>query len=232
MSVINVDPRTLALHEIASEHPLMTEVQLRSLTIDIDLNGQLEPIKLYRKKVVDGRHRLKAILSLGNENIKCVELPNNMTKDEVRGLVSSTENRRHQSVSQRACQAYLEILNGDVEKTTQKAQAEKYGISETWMSKCKHVAGSYGIDILRQLRDGKKVSVLVNGRFDSYNCVNRLYLDSKRKVDNEKRRKPLSSLLINYAAEDVEVNSLISRKDRPELEYFLKRLIECMEVGL
>ncbi|MDD3602592.1 MAG: ParB N-terminal domain-containing protein [Sulfurovum sp.] len=55
----------LTLHELANEHPKMTEVEYQRLCESIEEIGQLEPILIYKNKIVDGRHRFWAIESLG-----------------------------------------------------------------------------------------------------------------------------------------------------------------------
>jgi N6-adenosine-specific RNA methylase IME4 len=47
-------------HEAANEFPMLGEERLRELAEDIKANGQREPIRLYREKILDGRNRFKA----------------------------------------------------------------------------------------------------------------------------------------------------------------------------
>ena len=231
MKVITAHPASIELHRTSSLHPLMTDSEFTSLVDDIGLNGQLEPIKLYRGKVVDGRHRLKAALELGLDFIKCVELPNNTTIEELRTIVMMTEQRRHQTTSQRACTAYLDLLSCAKGTTTQAVQARTYGINKALLSKCKKVNDVLGTNVIKQLADGKVTTVLVNGHYIKYTCVSRLYNDLMRKAEHEETKKTLADLRVNYTQIDIEVRSAQGRKTKEEIEYYLKSWINHMTPG-
>ena len=49
------------LHDIVNTHPVMTDVQFTSFKNSIESKGQMEAVLLYRGKIVDGRHRYKAL---------------------------------------------------------------------------------------------------------------------------------------------------------------------------
>ena len=49
------------VHPAAALFPMLSKASLRELQRDIELNGQREPIKLWRGKLIDGRNRLEAI---------------------------------------------------------------------------------------------------------------------------------------------------------------------------
>lgn len=57
----------MRLHELADLFPQMSEGEYNALRDDISKRGQIEPILLYKGKVVDGRHRLRACQELGIE---------------------------------------------------------------------------------------------------------------------------------------------------------------------
>lgn len=102
----------MALHPLTKSHPLMTEEQYASFKEDIKAKGQLHPVILYRGKIVDGRHRLRALTELGISEIKTDTLPQNLTLKEVEGVVMSSENRRHQSPTQLAIKGYRLFKKG------------------------------------------------------------------------------------------------------------------------
>lgn len=54
-------------HEVANIFPMMSESEFSGLVNDIKENGQIEPIWLYRNKIIDGRNRYKACQEIGIE---------------------------------------------------------------------------------------------------------------------------------------------------------------------
>ncbi len=118
-------PDSLIEHKLASMHPLYTDEQFKALKADISEKGQKVAVILYRGKLVDGRHRLKAIKELNMKTIKCVELGNNLSIDEVKREISSTEIRRHQSPTQLAIKAnaLYEVSDMTLERAAIESQA-------------------------------------------------------------------------------------------------------------
>jgi hypothetical protein len=51
-------------HPIAAVFPLLPKEELKELAKDIDMNGLLNPILLYETKILDGRNRYRAILTI------------------------------------------------------------------------------------------------------------------------------------------------------------------------
>ncbi len=106
MEIIVKNVGTVELHELTSTHPTMNNEQYEAFKLDIATNGQLQPVLLYRGKIVDGRHRLKALKELGVNTILTTSLNNNLRLKDVRTKVMSTERRRHQSPTQLAIKGY------------------------------------------------------------------------------------------------------------------------------
>jgi ParB-like chromosome segregation protein Spo0J len=91
---------TYSLHPAVEIFPAMDESSFAGLVEDIRVNGQLEPILMWRGQVIDGRNRLNACEQLGIEP-KIREVDSN--EDDLIGLVLSLNlHRRHLSESQRA----------------------------------------------------------------------------------------------------------------------------------
>ena len=88
MEIININEVTL--HKLTETHPIMGDSQFAALVEDIKNKGQLQPVLVYRGKIVDGRHRLRALKLLAKETIKVERLNNNLTIDEVSLLVDSS----------------------------------------------------------------------------------------------------------------------------------------------
>ena len=150
------------LHKITETHPVMSREQFEALKNDIEINGQLQPAIVYRGKIVDGRHRYKALTQLGEESIKITRLQNNLTLDEVTNLVNSTEMRRHQSPTQLAIKGYRMYKAG---KLTQKEIPSKVGCSLTNLKAVIALEALGRLDVIELLEAGGKMNVSRDGRF-------------------------------------------------------------------
>jgi hypothetical protein len=106
MEILIKSTTSMQLHSLTETHPVMSIEQYEAFKTDIAKNGQMQPVIAYRDKIVDGRHRLRALTDLGIATIKVTNLPNNLTLDEVKQKVVSTEKRRHQSPTQLAINGY------------------------------------------------------------------------------------------------------------------------------
>lgn len=92
--------------------PPMDAEAFGRLKSDIEDNGQIEPIVLWRNQIVDGRHRHRACTELGIEPNFDV-LPEEMTEKEVFArALSKNVVRRHLSIGQRALIAH-DLLHGE-----------------------------------------------------------------------------------------------------------------------
>lgn len=154
--VYEVSIDDLKLHKMANEHPLHNELSRESLKKDIEMKGQLEPIVIYRDKIVDGRHRYWILKELGVKTIFTRTLPSSYTLDDVREEVFSTETRRHQTPTQRAIQAYLyKVETGK----SYNSVMVKFSASKAMIIRAKFVAENKGIKAIHELYNGRKVSV-------------------------------------------------------------------------
>lgn len=89
------------IHPAAELFPLLTGDSLKEMVADIKQNGLLVPIELYEGQVIDGRNRLKACESAGQEpefvDIQC--------DDPWEYVLSLNLHRRHLNESQRSAVA-------------------------------------------------------------------------------------------------------------------------------
>ena len=78
----SISPEDLELHPEALATPRMNSENYEALKRDIEMNGQIDPITVYRGKIIDGRHRWLIIQELGiddkeidmcGNNIVCLE---------------------------------------------------------------------------------------------------------------------------------------------------------------
>jgi len=88
-------------HEIANIIPSMSDTEYQELKADMAANGQIEPIRIYEGKILDGRHRFKACLEMGMKP----KLETVNPESPISYVISLNEKRRHLTSSQRAALA-------------------------------------------------------------------------------------------------------------------------------
>ena len=177
------------LHKLATEHPLMLKEAYEALKLDIEINGQLEPVIRYRGKIVDGRHRLRALSELGIETIKCEDLPRNLTLDEVRNRVISSEIRRHETPTQLAVKAYYYYKSN--KNCTQKDAAKKFGVPCARISEVSSIVKAGREDLVRLLGEGKSV-ILDDNSFTT--SIQNVYRQVKA-IETSQQNDQLGNLL-------------------------------------
>lgn len=153
---------TVLEHKVSALHPLHTPEQFQGLLNDIRINGQKEPVKMYRGKLVDGRHRLKALKQLGVEFIEYITLPNNLTIEQLKAEVVSSEMRRHLTPTQLALNA-LELY--DAGNITQEQACAQTQASLMQLQRAVAIQKLGRNDILMRLRDGKLFDVSITSKF-------------------------------------------------------------------
>lgn len=90
--------------ELAGLVPMAVESEQTALTMDIQENDQQDAIVLWQGKVVDGRCRQQALVTLG-KHILYKELDDTLTEEEVAVFVKSVNTRRSLTVTQKAMSA-------------------------------------------------------------------------------------------------------------------------------
>lgn len=148
--------KELSLHKLADEHPEMTEGEFQRLKESIDEIGQLEPILVYRGKIIDGRHRFWAFEALGLENILAKKIPSNTPLETVREIVFGSEIRRHQSATQKAIKAWWAVQEDGI---TYREAEVKFMTSRTMIAACRYISDTRGNDILKGLYKGVPVTI-------------------------------------------------------------------------
>lgn len=146
METLEVD--TVQVHKLANAHRTMTELEFEALKLGIQESGQIVPVITYKGKIVDGRHRLRALQELGEETIKADSLPGNISLAEVRNRVLSTEIRRADNVMQKAIRGYRLCLDSGI---TQTEASLKVGIAQDQISRAKKVHSKLGLEFLDSL---------------------------------------------------------------------------------
>lgn len=97
----------IEFHSVANIFPMMTENEFESLKDNIEQNGLIQPIYLFKGQIIDGRNRYLACLERGIEptfrNYEGAE------SDLLTFVISLNLQRRHLNTSQKACLA-VELL--------------------------------------------------------------------------------------------------------------------------
>ena len=153
----SIDPKDLVLHPEALATPKMNQEQYEALKANVEMFGQLDPITVYRGKIVDGRHRWLILQELGIDTIKYKKMPNNSTLKEIKSMVNSRETRRHESASQLAIRAYRIKVAKDSTCTSFSEAADLVGVPRKRVSEVKKIIETYGRnDIIELLFAGEK----------------------------------------------------------------------------
>lgn len=176
---------SLELHPLSSLHPLMSAEMYAAFKEDIKDNGQLVPVTTYRGKIVDGRHRLKALQELGIDMIKAEALPNNFKIEDVERVIQSTEKRRHQTTTQLAIKAYRLYRK---EKCTQEQACKKIGCSRSNLNHVVAIQKLAGDGLLELLEQGGKINISEDSR---YTKMSDSLLAIKRKLVKEDEQRKL-----------------------------------------
>ena len=157
--IFELDITTLSIHDEALATPRMLEVQYEALKADIEQNGQLDPVVIYRGKIVDGRHRFLILNELNIKTITCFKMPNNSTLSDIKKLVRSKETRRHETATQLAISALRHIMIAK-DKTTQAEAAKIFAVHSKTIGFAKKILVDYKReDLLDILFDGGKINI-------------------------------------------------------------------------
>lgn len=95
----NMTKSDYPVHSVCELFPEMDGASYAELKADIEENGQAEPIVLWKKQLIDGRHRLRACNELG---IKPIVVDISGNDDPLAYVITHNLHRRHLTESQRA----------------------------------------------------------------------------------------------------------------------------------
>lgn len=160
--ITELDPMKLEIHELASTNPMMPEDQYEEFIklFEKGFNKDISHVVLYKGRVVDGRHRVRACRELGI-TLWARNLPGTMSIAEVEEFVEGTENRRHQTATQRAIGAYKYYLSRQIEGSpvSQEYAATKKLSSRKYLARAKQLADLIGMDLIDKLHNGGKLQI-------------------------------------------------------------------------
>lgn len=154
----------LSIHELTNLTPPMTDADYNALLEDMEVNGQMDPVLVYRGKIIDGRHRYKVMTQLNAEFIKVIHLPSNTTRNEIIGLIKTKETHRHQTPTQKAIYAFnMQKLHKEGAfgqasiRITQADAAKLYGASAALLARVSKL-NKLRPDLLEVLFNGGKIN--------------------------------------------------------------------------
>lgn len=169
--------------ELAGVVPMACEAEQQVLTADIMSNGLREPVKLWRKQIVDGRCRQKACLLAGIP-VDATELDDSLTEDEVRVYVKSVNTRRNLTHTQKTLTAAYEAMRptGPTVVTAAKAWA----VSKVLVHNAIYIINNQP-DIATTLFNGGAVNIVSKyGKEVTTNKVSAVYAHLRRLAEDVK----------------------------------------------
>ena len=180
--IYEIPPQELKLHNLTEIHRLHTDAEKEQMRQSFIERGQLVPVIMYRKKLVDGRHRLWTALDLNLDYLLVVKLDSNLTLDEVEQMVIDIQGGRQLTPSEKAIQAYMIMQKHNL---SMRLAAKKCASSKTLISKVKFIVEILGLQKVKDLYDSKPVSVGASVA----TTVNRLYILAVEQDDAERKAR-------------------------------------------
>jgi len=171
-----------SIHPLALTNPLMRPMEAQALYTSISTHGQLEAIYVYRDRVIDGRNRLNALLSLGIKKIKVSHVKRTMSIQDIKLIVQMKETKRMMTTPQKAAKAYKQVVDSNGSVSLRSAA----------------IANAVGITEVRAARD---LYHLNQGRFDL------LFKGKSIKLLNGKHSNSIRAVLtdtVELASKDLE----------------------------
>jgi len=186
----DLDVEKVEIHPIADLHRNHSEAEFNALKEGIRLNGQITPAIMYRGKLVDGRHRLKALKELGMDKIKVIELKNNLTLPEVEEVVIDSENRRTDTPAQKAIRA-LKWKRAHGGST--KDAGLKFGVNRSDVSMADSVFTRLGEDIMNKMYLHGRV-MLGGKRYSTIRSLYNALKESDRAIERNSELKMIDEV--------------------------------------
>jgi ParB family chromosome partitioning protein len=145
-------------HPFADLLPLVEGKQLEELVASIHEDGLLNPIILFRGRILDGRNRYRALERLGRKPIMGVETQN-FTGDEdeaLRLVLNLNVQRRHLSASQRAMIAaeVATLRQGERGINSIQHVSEQLNVSDFLIKAARKLKSKVAPHIMSMVQDG------------------------------------------------------------------------------
>ncbi len=177
-------------HDVASLHRTMSDSEYEQLKEWIHREGQLDPIKVFRGRIVDGRHRTKALQELGIETVKAEVLPHNMSLTNLKGIVMASEARRTDTLAQRAIKAYRYMNSED--DVNQTEAGTLFNVHRSEISRVGTIEKKIGSDLVDEMyANGFIVIGASPKKIKTLKGVIKAY-DYRPREDNSDNNEPLT----------------------------------------
>lgn len=197
IKTFTMNPNDIEIHEVANMTPVMTDAEFRALKESVNELGQLEPVKMYRGRLVDGRHRLKALKELGSDMIIYENIDPSKSMSDLRELVTrGYESRRHQTPTQKAISAYYYMVGAKAsgDKITQGQAAELFGVGRAQVARVKKLVDVASPDIVEHLFNGNKITLFDGRQTDNLLAVIKAFETHISKVLDESENTQVGEL--------------------------------------
>ncbi len=136
MDVVKKTITKYDFHDIANIYPLAKEEEFELLKESIKERGQLSPIVIFDKKIIDGRNRYLACKNLSIEPI--IEIFTGTEDEALQYTIELNSGRRHMTKSQSAMMAANYVLKsrtGTGKKVSVVATAKMFLVSEKYITR-------------------------------------------------------------------------------------------------
>jgi hypothetical protein len=207
-----LDITELEVHELAHLTPTMTGIQFNSLKDSIREHGQELPVITYRSKVIDGRHRLKAMRELGLLTILATSLDSQMSIEDIQEkILNIYENRRHQTPTQKAIMAYREyaLSKKTGEKRDQGAIATRHGTTRNQLGKVKSLHECAGDEVIEFLFQGNKINTGTVTNPNNTDSLSTLVLFYKNRNTTIIENSEKTTINEDFTDEEIELSNAI-----------------------
>lgn len=204
----------IEVHELAKLTPAMTEVQFEALKTSIEQHGQQVPVVTYRSRIIDGRHRLKALRELGLPTIVTVSEDSTMSEEDIRiKIMDVYENRRHQTPTQKAIVAYRVYAKGkaDGEKIGQGEVAKEMGTTVKQLGRASTLHGLASDSVMDLLFNGEKLNTGTEMQPNYTDSLSALVTYYKKFTENLLEGSKASGNSEDFTDEEVELSNAIVR---------------------
>jgi len=202
----------LEIHRLAELTPTMTKAQFDALVASIQEHGQEVPIVTYRGRVIDGRHRVKAMRELKMVTIKAISEDSQMSETDLKiKILDVYENRRHQTPTQKAIMAYRMYAEAKAngEKVSQGYVAERMGTVVKQLGRASTLHKLAGDEIIELLFQGKKLNTGTILQPNNTDSLASLILFFKNKVDNLIDNSEKTTINEDFTDEEIELSNTI-----------------------
>jgi len=165
------------LNELLDPYPTEEEIYaLGNSLISTDFTNKLQPIVVWRRQIVDGKSRFKALQNINAKVYWFIKIPDDVNEDEIKEFIKMTTIRRDKTKTQKAIAAYRYYLENSANpstKATLDSSAKMFGVSIKMVQMVKTIDHYIKISNDTTEEEKKLLDTLFNGGFYQYTLVNK-----------------------------------------------------------